>query len=282
MARTRCLDRKMSLLMRRLAATSLALLFVAGALGVQAQPAAAAGDVTVGGAELEMIRLLNAERAKAGLVALRGDSRLMSIARARSVDMATKNYFSHVQPDGRNIFDLIAGAGITWYGAGEIIAWNNASFADSTAMARDGWMGSPLHRAIVLSKDYNYIGIGLAVAANGKKYWTGAFLKGPDRTGGWVSISAQAKVANVSSGSYRVATTSWTGGDIRLQVLTAGLWYYQVQARVGSNTWGWQSTGTVQTWWSLKVWKGWSYDIRIRACDRARNCSGWVTQRIVG
>ena len=49
----------------------------------------------------------------------------MAIARARSADMATKHYFSHTQPDGRNVFDILSAQKITWYGAGEIIAWNN-------------------------------------------------------------------------------------------------------------------------------------------------------------
>jgi uncharacterized protein YkwD len=76
-------------------------------------------------AELAMVDALNADRTAVGLVPLRIDSRLMSIARARSVDMATKDYFSHTQPDGRNAFDLLTAAKVTWYYAGEIIAWNN-------------------------------------------------------------------------------------------------------------------------------------------------------------
>ena len=54
-----------------------------------------------------MVDLLNADRTAAGLVPVRVDARLMAIARARSVDMATKHYFSHTQPDGRNVFDIL-------------------------------------------------------------------------------------------------------------------------------------------------------------------------------
>ena len=51
----------------------------------------------------------------------------MAIARARSADMAAKDYFSHTQPDGRNIFDILGAQRIAWYAAGENIAWNKYS-----------------------------------------------------------------------------------------------------------------------------------------------------------
>ena len=108
----------------------------------------------------------------------------MAIARARSVDMATKHYFSHTQPDGRNVFDILTRQHIAWYGAGEIIAWNNYPTSSSTANANRQWMNSPGHKAIVLSTSYNYVGVGLAIdASTGKKLWTAVYIKGPDRTG---------------------------------------------------------------------------------------------------
>ena len=60
----------------------------------------------------------------------------MAIARARSADMVAKHYFSHTQPDGRNVFDILTAQHITWYGAGEIIAWNNYPTRASTASTR--------------------------------------------------------------------------------------------------------------------------------------------------
>ena len=66
--------------------------------------------MTISQAEQAMVDALNADRTAAGLVPVQVDSRLMSIARARSVDMATKHYFSHTQPDGRNVFDILTAA----------------------------------------------------------------------------------------------------------------------------------------------------------------------------
>ena len=118
--------------LRRLAALALATsLFVTAA---PASSPAAAADLTVGQAEAELVRLLNAERARVGLRPVRVDSRLTALARARSADMAEKDYLSHVQPDGQSIFDMLGPAGIKWYAAGEIIGWNTwSSLADSAA-----------------------------------------------------------------------------------------------------------------------------------------------------
>ena len=109
-----------------------------------AAPASASADEwTISQAEMKMVELLNANRTAAGLVPVRIDSRLMQVARARSVDMATKHYFSHTQPDGRNVFNILSAKGIKWYGAGEIIAWNNYPTLElSTHNANSQWMNS--------------------------------------------------------------------------------------------------------------------------------------------
>jgi len=265
--------------LRRLLLVAIAV--VAATVGtVPATATVAAAEPSNSAAEQELVRLLNAERAKAGLVAVRVDARLTAIARARSADMVAKDYFSHQQPDGRNVFDLINAAGIAWYGAGEIIAWNNwPTLMDSAAQARNGWMASPGHRAIVLSTTYNYVGIGLAVdPATGKKLWTGVFLKGPDRTGGWVQFRPVSDPGAV--GSYRTVAFSWRGGDIQLPVLTAGFHHYQVQVRTDDGSWRALSTATTTTSRAIRAWTGHTYRLRVRACDRAGNCGSWVSQTL--
>ncbi len=74
-------------------------LVVAGVLlfGLFAAPgtASAATGMTISEAELAMVDALNVDRTTRGLVPVQIDSRLMAIARARSVDMATNHYFHH-------------------------------------------------------------------------------------------------------------------------------------------------------------------------------------------
>jgi uncharacterized protein YkwD len=266
---------------RRFAVAALAAALLLGATGARPAPTAAA-DLTISAAENLMGQTLNADRAAAGLVPVRLDSRLMAIARARSADMAAKGYFSHTQPDGRTVFNILTAKGIKWYGAGEIIAWNTwPTLADSVTAANNGWLGSPTHQSIIMATSYNYMGIGLAIDGSGKKLWTAVFMKGPDRTGGWVTITPQADTAAVSitSGTSRVVTLNWRGGDIRLVVLTAGFRNYQIQRRIDGGSWVWVSTWTTTTTRNVKAYYGRTYDFRFRACDRAGNCGRWAVVR---
>ena len=237
----------------------------------------AAVELTVAQAEAEVLRLINADRAAAGLVPVRVDRRLMSIARARSVDMATKHYFSHQAPNGRDVFDAIVATGMTWYRAGEIIAWNNyPGYATSAAGANSGWLGSPPHRDIIVSGLFNYVGVGVALqASTGKKYWTAVFLKGPDRTAAWAKQRAPRVTAGTRAGR-RTITLRWTGADVRLQVLTAGLRTFQVQRRVDGGSWR-TVAWTRNTALRLSQSRGHRYGYRVRGIDRVGNRGSWST-----
>jgi uncharacterized protein YkwD len=246
---------------------------LAGAFAVPA-PAAAAG-MTTSQAELAMVDALNADRTAVGLVPFRVDSRLMSIARARSVDMATKGYFSHTQPDGRDVFDLIAAAKISWFYAGEIIAWNNyPSLETSVPAANSQWLNSPGHKALIVSTRFNYVGVGLALAPDGRKYWTAVFIEGPDRTGARARTSAPA-IASGTTAATKKVTVAWSGTDVPLQVRTSGFHSYQVQRRVDGGAWTtvWSSTTTRSMTLQLAV--NHTYEFRVAARDKAGNWGAW-------
>ena len=246
-------------------------------------PAATASDLDTSSAamraaEYDALRLTNARRTARGLVKLRLDARLTELARDRARYMAQTGRFSHTQANGTDVFDMIQSSGIRWYAAGEIIAWNTAEpLDDSAAFSVEGWMGSPSHRAIVLSDDYNYVGFGLAIAADGTRYWAGVYLRGPDRTGGWTRTGGFSKT-NLSS-IWARGTVYWSGGDIRLQVLTAGHRYFQVQWRVAGGSWHDQGTTTARQltkWWR----RGWRYEVRVRERDRNGNWGAWATKTL--
>jgi uncharacterized protein YkwD len=262
---------------QRLAAMAGVALLVS-AFVAPATAAAATDPWTVSQAEQEMVKLLNADRTSAGLVPVQVDSRLMAIARARSTDMATKHYFSHTQPDGRNVFDILTAQKITWYGAGEIIAWNNYPTLElSTPTANSQWMNSPGHKAIVMSTTLNYVGVGLAIdASSGKKYWTAVYIKGPDRTGATSTTKAPAVTDGTTSATKRV-TVSWTGADVRLQVLTSGFNYWQVQRRTDGGAWTTVWASTTQPSMTLELRGGHTYEFRTAARDKAGNWGAWST-----
>jgi len=269
----------MSKLARRLGPILLAGILLASIAPV----AAATEDLTVEQAEAKVASLLNQQRTDVGRIVLRIDSRLSAVARARSEDMATKDYFSHQQPDGDWAWDLMSAAGITWYGAGEIIAWNNwGTLSDSATSASKQWHDSSAHYALLTSASYNYFGVGLAVDGSGKKLWTVVFMKGPDRTG---AKSRFRTTSNVSADTLSTASTSttrkyvtikWSGSDVKLQVLTSGLKYFQVQVRrAGVYDWRYTKSSTTATSMVRHLLKGRVYQFRIRAKDKAGNYGRW-------
>jgi uncharacterized protein YkwD len=240
----------------------------------------AADDLTISEAEHQLVDLLNKDRTDLGLVPVRVDSRLMAIARARSVDMATKGYFSHTQPDGRNVFDILKAKGITWYDAGEIIAYNTYPELDvATGVANWQWMNSPGHKAIVVSTSMNYVGVGIAVDSNGKKLFTAVYIKGPDRTGATSKTSAP-KVTAGSSAATRKVTVSWTGADVKLQVLTSGFHSWQVQRRTDGGEWQIVWVGTTKPSMTLDLPGGHTYEFRTAARDNAGNWGGWSAVKV--
>ena len=260
---------------RHLGRLALGLVFAATLVPASAAPAAAADALTLPQAEVQLVRLLNERRLAAGLVPYRVDSRLTEIARERSADMASKGYFSHVQPDGRTAFDYIAERKITWYGAGEVLAKNNyPTLADSAAVANTGWTNSPGHNAVVMSTGYNYVGVGLAVDSAGKKLWTAVMLKGPDRSGARSAMKSVAPTGTSTSTSVNVSVV-WSGWDVRLQVLTAGLADFQLQRRVDGGSWQTVATGTAATSVVQALARGRLWEFRIRARDKAANYGAW-------
>lgn len=245
-----------------------------------AAPAAAATalDPAVTVAQNAALTFVNRERTSRGLVALRPDSRVLAVAQARAEAMAQADELSHVQADGYTASSLLSAASITWYGMGEIIAWTPGSdLTTSAAGAVSQWMGSSPHRAIVLSTDYNYVAFGVAVSADGKDYWAGVFLKGPDRTDATARLSTPVK--QILSASRTRVTFRWAGADVRLQVLTSGLRCFEIQRRRAGGAW---STYGLTTTTYLRVsWlRGHTYEFRVRAVDRAGNRGAWKTVRV--
>ena len=90
-------------------------------------------------------------------------------------------------------------------------------------------MASPGHRAIMVSTGYNYVGFGAAVSADRQALLRRGLRQGTRRDRAVGSFGTVSK-RSVDARHMRV-TVRWSGGDTRLQVLTSGLRYFQVQWR---------------------------------------------------
>ncbi len=80
-----------------------------------------------------------------------------------SLDMATKNYFSHENKEGLSVQHRLENAGIqNWHYCAENIA---AGMTDAY-WANNGWYNSASHRSAMLDSIYEYVGIGIAYNQN--------------------------------------------------------------------------------------------------------------------
>lgn len=129
--------------------------------------------VTTTAQENEVIRLVNVQRANAGLQPLKMNWELSRVARYKSADMANKGYFSHTSPTYGTPFQMMENFGLRFTAAGENIAYGQRTPAE---VMRD-WMNSPGHRSNIMSGSYNEIGVGLAKNKNGVCYWTQMFMR---------------------------------------------------------------------------------------------------------
>ena len=120
----------------------------------------------------EVVDLVNKERAKYGLSALKSNAYLANVATIKSQDMINKNYFSHTSPTYGSPFDMMKQFGISYSTAGENIAMGQKTPSEVVT----AWMNSEGHRANILNSNFKEIGIGVAKNAKGQLYWTQMFI----------------------------------------------------------------------------------------------------------
>jgi len=111
--------------------------------------------------ELEVVRLINIERAAYGLHPLALNPRLSMAARFHSQEMADLVFFSHRSPHhGRGTYraDMFGHENIREYAWG--VQENLAGTTRSPERAVRAWMNSPGHRATILGEYFLTIGIG--------------------------------------------------------------------------------------------------------------------------
>jgi uncharacterized protein YkwD len=125
--------------------------------------------------EAQLVTLTNRARASAGLRALKVDSTLTSVARWRSKDMIDRNYFSHSIPGYGKVWDKLNAIGYCYNVAGENIGWNNYPDDIATGAIQQAFMNSAGHRANIMGKTWDVIGIGAYKGPTGKKMWTVLF-----------------------------------------------------------------------------------------------------------
>ena len=128
--------------------------------------------------ELLLTVAINSERAAAGRAALAHGPGLSTVARVRSLDMATDDYFGHVSPSGETVVDLMIAFEVPFGALGENLANVSGDVERSVAIAMEALMASPVHRDNILGGAYTRVGVGVAVTAEGAVIITMLFSDG--------------------------------------------------------------------------------------------------------
>ena len=106
--------------------------------------------------EAKMLDLVNQERTKRGLKALKPDPQLTVVGRMHSQDMFSRGYFSHYTPEGKDPFDRMKASHVHFLSAGE-----NLALGQTLMICHEGLMNSPGHRANILNPSFGRLGIGI-------------------------------------------------------------------------------------------------------------------------
>jgi hypothetical protein len=102
--------------------------------------------------------LVNSARSAAGVGSLADDGRLDAIARAQAARMAERDGIYH-NPNLKADADA---TGVNWQWIGE-----NVGVGPDIQAIHDGFMASPGHHENIVYRDYNVIGVGVAVGKDG-------------------------------------------------------------------------------------------------------------------
>ena len=125
-------------------------------------------DSSQGDYASQVVALVNAERAKYGLSALKVDSRVQQAAQVRAAE--TVQSFSHTRPNGSSFSTALTEAGVSYTRSGENIAYGQST----PQQVVQAWMNSSGHRANILNESFTTIGVGYTVSG-GTAYWAQLF-----------------------------------------------------------------------------------------------------------
>ena len=120
---------------------------------------------------IQVLSLVNEERAKEGLPALSLNTSLSGAASVRAEEIQTS--FSHTRPGGKDFSTVLKESGISYRAAGENIAYGQTS----AQKVMNDWMNSAGHRANILNSSYTEIGIAHVESPSGTDYWVQLFIR---------------------------------------------------------------------------------------------------------
>ena len=219
--------------------------------------------------EYRILGWINKARVERDLQPLRADSRVWDLAGDRSAVMASKNILSH--SIAGNVGTSLSSRGIRWYRWGDAIAYTYKSYGTyATADLFALWKGSSSHWDLLMSPQFNYIGIGMTHrSSTDKTFGDVVLIDGPDRSPPGAAMESVTRDDND-------VTWTWRAWDVILQTRTSGVASYVVQARMDSGSFSTIASATVSTRRiALDRAHGHYHGVRVAARDAAGNLGAW-------
>lgn len=128
-------------------------------------------EATIANEQLMRI-LMNWDREKFGLDALADYEPLYPVVRSHSKNMAENDFFSHADLEGRDPFDRMDAAGLSYSIAGENLAMGQMSVFH----AHWGLMNSKGHRENILQPKFTHAAVGLVYNEDNSPFYTINFI----------------------------------------------------------------------------------------------------------
>lgn len=171
-----------------------------------------------------ILKTTNDARAAAGLRPLSGDTALDDVAQSCSNTQAARESMAHCT--GYH----------SLYPPGWTAAAENVATGYSVESVVSAWMNSPSHRANILRPDATHLGIGYALSASGRSYFTQNFATYPE------SVRP--------SSNPRFLRTAYDGAIWRVEGTVARVLSWQEWSSVGFPAWQPAPTDYVKYPWS--------------------------------
>ncbi len=128
--------------------------------------------------ERDLLAVINQERASHGLPAVSPSSGLTGLARTHSAEMARLNLLTHASAMGKTLTDRLTDAGVLFSANGENVAQSWSAAAEAI---HQSFMNSPGHRANVLNRDFDEVGIGIVRGRSNVYFVTEDFIGSLER-----------------------------------------------------------------------------------------------------
>jgi hypothetical protein len=155
----------------------------------------------------ELVEMANKDRVAQGLKPLAINQQLATAAEKKATDMFNKDYFAHTSPTGITPWFWLNNVGYKYTAAGENLA---KDFTESVYV-HEAWMNSPGHRANILNKNYQDVGIAVVEGViNGQKTILAVEFFGKSTT------AKTATPTQTASGKVAVAAIDKTKSNIEI------------------------------------------------------------------